>query len=55
MEDDDNTSASLVLLSKQYFVLPILAPLAPNGTAMEEPRTKSHVIEKKETTYLLLL
>jgi len=55
MEDDVNTLASLVLLSRQYFVLPICIPPVPNTSTIEELKTKSHVMEKNPMTHLLLL
>src|SRR5258705_9917454 len=57
MKGQNNASALavFVLPSKQYFVVPMLKPMAPIGTAMQLPSTESHDAEKKATTYLLLL
>src|SRR5258707_15744091 len=49
----ESALAIFVLLSRQYFVVPMLKPIAPIGTAMQLPSTESHVMEKKATTYLL--
>jgi hypothetical protein len=52
-QNTDRAVDTSVLPSRQYFVGPMLKPLAPIGTAMQPASTESHVMEKKVMTYLL--
>jgi hypothetical protein len=52
-QNNDNAFAQSVMPGSQYSVMPMFIPEEPIGTAMQAPRTESHVMEKKATTYLL--